>query len=346
MNGISSNSTHFGERVPAGGALARDRRRAIRETRRRRAWSTSERRRSEGAEHGIGQTLGVTGWEFFAEYHATQVERAANEVLCEFEVEVRPDFTALDGPSEHLRAGLSSRTDEALGQDCRKVGRPARLGNQRLDDAADQRVRQDGDRVVGEGQQVAAQAAGVGWEDRLDGVLADQVDEHLLFGGPAAVHAGLADSSPLGNPTHCHARVALLSELGEERGDDRLGLLGPQNSGARRLTTSHGRSVYYIDTAQFRRCYSRVTAMERIGSVPTKWRIVVMSEQEMIPALAADVSPHLDSLGPCWAWISPHRTPPDCSGHCAATPDRPCLLLRCCAVPDVICLATGSPAKS
>src|SRR6476469_1507214 len=249
MNGISSNSTHFGERVPAGGALARDRRRAIRETRRRRAWSTSERRRSEGAEHGVGQTLGVTGWEFFVEYHATQVERAANEVLGKVEVEVLPDFTALEGPSEHLRAGLSSRIDEALVKDCREVGRPARLGNQRLDHAADQRIRQNGDRVVGEGQQVVAQTAGVRWEDRLDGTLADQVDEHLLFGGPAAVQGGLADTRALGDAIHCQARVALLSELGEERRDDRLGLLGPQDSGPRRLTTSHGRSVYYIDTA-------------------------------------------------------------------------------------------------
>ena len=33
-----------------------------------------------------------------------------------------PDFTALDGPSEHLRAGVSSRIDEALGKDCREVG--------------------------------------------------------------------------------------------------------------------------------------------------------------------------------------------------------------------------------
>lgn len=85
-------------------------------------YSTSERRRSEGAEHGVRQMLGVTGWEFFVEDHATQVERAANEVLGEFEVEVLPDFTALDGPSEHLRAGLSSRIDEALGKDCREVG--------------------------------------------------------------------------------------------------------------------------------------------------------------------------------------------------------------------------------
>ena len=79
-------------------------------------YSTSERRRSDGAEHRLGETLGVTRRELFVEYHATQVERAANEVLGEFEVEVRPDFTALDSPSEHLRAGPASGIDDGAGR--------------------------------------------------------------------------------------------------------------------------------------------------------------------------------------------------------------------------------------
>ena len=60
--------------------------------------------------------LGVPGCEFFVEYHAAQVKRAANEVLGEFEVEVRPDFTALDSPSEHLRAGPASGIDDGAGR--------------------------------------------------------------------------------------------------------------------------------------------------------------------------------------------------------------------------------------
>src|SRR6476660_4091562 len=62
------------------------------------------------------ERLGVPGCEFFVEYHAAQVKRAANEVLGEFEVEVRPDFTALDSPSEHLRAGPASGIDDGAGR--------------------------------------------------------------------------------------------------------------------------------------------------------------------------------------------------------------------------------------
>jgi hypothetical protein len=36
--------------------------------------------------------------------------------LGEFEVEVRPDFTALDSPSEHLRAGPASGIDDGAGR--------------------------------------------------------------------------------------------------------------------------------------------------------------------------------------------------------------------------------------
>src|SRR5262245_52053770 len=85
------------------------------------ASSTSARQSYEGAEHRVGEALGVPGWEFFVEYHAAQVKRAAKEILGEFESEVRADFTALDGPSEHLRAGLASGINEAFGENCREV---------------------------------------------------------------------------------------------------------------------------------------------------------------------------------------------------------------------------------
>ena len=68
------------------------------------------------AEHRVGEMLGVPGCEFFVAYHAAQVKRAANEVLGEFEVEVRPDFTALDSPSEHLRAGPASGINDGAGR--------------------------------------------------------------------------------------------------------------------------------------------------------------------------------------------------------------------------------------
>ena len=71
---------------------------------------------SGDAEHRVGEMLGVPGCEFFVEYHAAQVKRAANEVLGEFEVEVRPDFTALDSPSEHLRAGPASGINDGAGR--------------------------------------------------------------------------------------------------------------------------------------------------------------------------------------------------------------------------------------
>ena len=72
-----------------------------------------------------------------------------------------------------------------------------------------------------------------------------------------------------------------------------------------------------------------------------------MSEQEMIPALAADVSPHLDSLGPLL-------------GMDLASPEAAGLLRALChdtgsSVPftallfwlqGVICSATGSPARN
>jgi hypothetical protein len=49
-------------------------------------------------------------------------------------------------------SGLASRVRKALGEDCGEVRRTARLGDKRLDDAADQRVRQHCDRVVGKGE--------------------------------------------------------------------------------------------------------------------------------------------------------------------------------------------------
>ena len=72
---------------------------------------------AQGAQNRIGETLGVTGRKLFAEYHAAQVEGAAEEVLGEFQIAVGPNFPALNRATEHLGAGLSSGTDEALGED-------------------------------------------------------------------------------------------------------------------------------------------------------------------------------------------------------------------------------------
>lgn len=43
---------------------------------------------AQGAENRVGEALGVAGWKFFAEYHAAQVEGAAEEVLGELEIAV------------------------------------------------------------------------------------------------------------------------------------------------------------------------------------------------------------------------------------------------------------------
>lgn len=60
----------------------------------------------------------------------------------------------LDGSWSDTRrsSGLASRVWKALGEDCGEVRRTAPLGDKRLDDAADQRVRQHCDRVVGKGE--------------------------------------------------------------------------------------------------------------------------------------------------------------------------------------------------
>ena len=110
---------------------------------------------------------GVAGWELFAEDHAAQVEGTPDEVLGEFEIAVGPDLTTINGAPEHLCAGLPSWIDEALGEYRCEVRRTARLGEQRLDHAANEGVRQHCDRVVGDGLDVAAQAPGVWWEDGL-----------------------------------------------------------------------------------------------------------------------------------------------------------------------------------
>jgi hypothetical protein len=55
-------------------------------------------------------------------------------------------------PSPAIRSYRASRVRKALGEDCGEVRRTARLGDKRLDDAADQRVRQHCDRVVGKGE--------------------------------------------------------------------------------------------------------------------------------------------------------------------------------------------------
>src|SRR5258705_5042659 len=199
--------------------------------------------RAEGAESRLGETLRVAGWERFAEDHAAQVEGTSDDVLGEFEIAVGPDLTTINGAPEHLRAGLSSWIDETLGEYRREVRRAARLGDQRLDHAANEWVRQHGDRVLGNGHDVAAQRARVGREDGLGGELADQIDEHLFLGGPPAIQRRLAHPRALGHPVHGQACVPALAEFGEERGDDRLGLLRPQNGGAGWLAGSHGASV-------------------------------------------------------------------------------------------------------
>jgi hypothetical protein len=76
---------------------------------------------AQGAENRVGEALGVAGRKFFAEYHAAQVEGAAEEVLGELEIAVGPDFPALNRTTEHLGAGFSSGIDEALGENCREV---------------------------------------------------------------------------------------------------------------------------------------------------------------------------------------------------------------------------------
>ena len=57
----------------------------------------------------------------------------------------------LFGHKEIIRR-LASRVWKALGEDRGEVRRTARLGDKRLDDAADQRVGQHCDRVVGKGE--------------------------------------------------------------------------------------------------------------------------------------------------------------------------------------------------
>ena len=94
---------------------------------------------------------------------------------------------------------------------------------------------------------LASQAAGVGWKDCRGGELVHQIDEHLLFGGPASVEGRLANARARGHLVHRQALVTAVCEFGEERGNDCLRLFRSEDRGAGwlagRLGTGHGTRV-------------------------------------------------------------------------------------------------------
>ena len=77
----------------------------------------ARRRRSEGAQDRVGESLRVTGRKFFAKDDSTQVEGSADEVLGDLEVGVRRDFPRSIArrsiPSPACRLGFRNRAQHA-----------------------------------------------------------------------------------------------------------------------------------------------------------------------------------------------------------------------------------------